>query len=91
MKYFKYNWDESLGGELEHWGKSEWFVELDSESWTTRQIQIFENGKVLMYHEAHKSDEYGMLNDQKTKVNEFTSLGGLEITHDEFEEKWKKN
>ena len=90
MRYFKYHWDESPGGEIDHWGKSDWYMELDNDGWTIRQIQIFDNGPKLKYDLKNKSDEYGMLNDQKTDIKEFVLDGGIEITHDVFENKWSE-
>jgi len=86
MKYFKRNWNETCGDQYDSWGKSVWFFETDNNGEVLRQIEIYDNGKVLKYDNQNIEDEFGMLADQNldlTEFNEFT------IKKEEFENKWK--
>lgn len=86
MKYFKRNWNETRGDQYDSWGKSVWFFETDNNGEVLRQIEVYDNGKVLKYDNQNIEDEFGMLADQNldlTEFNEFT------IEKGEFENKWK--
>ncbi|EAQ50887.1 MULTISPECIES: hypothetical protein [Leeuwenhoekiella] len=86
MKYFKRNWNETRGDQYDSWGKSVWLFETDNNGEVLRQIEIYDNGKVLKYDNQNIEDEFGMLADQNidlTEFNEFT------IKKEEFENKWK--
>ena len=86
MKYFKRNWNETRGDQYDSWGKSVWFFETDNNGEVLRQIEVYDNGKVLKYDNENIEDEFGMLADQNldlTEFNEFT------IEKEEFENNWK--
>lgn len=86
MKYYKWFWDEPLGGEFDAWGTSTYFVEIGEHLYAVRQIEVYENGNVLFYDESHFWDDYGMLCDKpigKDQIEEF------EITKAEFEQVWR--
>ena len=75
MKYFKRNWNETRGDQYDSWGKSVWLFETDNNGEVLRQIEIYDNGKVLKYDNQNIEDEFGMLADQNidlTEFNEFT-------------------
>ncbi len=85
MKYYKWFWDEPLGGEFDTWGTSTYFVEIDDTLHALRQIEVYENGNVLFYDKNHIWDDYGMLSDKrigKEDIEEFA------ITQTEFEQTW---
>ena len=86
MRYFKRNWNETRGDQYDSWGKSVWFFETDDNGEVLRQMEVYDNGKVLKYDNENSEDEFGMLADQNldlTEFNEFT------IEKEEFENNWK--
>jgi hypothetical protein len=80
MRYFKRHWEETLD-EIDEWGTSDWYFELNSEGTPLRQVQKYENGKTLKYDENHIEDEYGGLGDQELDLEEFKEF---EISEDDF-------
>ena len=46
MKYYKYKWNETLGGEIDNWGFSLWYIEIGEDKYYTRQITIFDNVRI---------------------------------------------
>lgn len=86
LKYLKRNWNETRGDKYNHWGKSIWFFEVDNKGQVLRQIEIYENGKVLRYSDRNSEDEFGSLTDQKIDLNEFEQFS---TDKNEFESKWK--
>lgn len=85
-KYYKWSWDVSLGGDYDAWGCSTYFMEIDSNLYACRQIEIYENGNILFYDKSHVYDEYGMLCDKKIddkNIEEFA------ISEAEFEQIWQ--
>ena len=88
MKYFKRNWDETRGDEFDNWGTFIWYFETDNSGLPTKQIEVYQNGKVLKYDQLKLEDEFGRLGDQKLDLNEFSEF---EITKLEFEKIWNEN
>ncbi len=86
MKYFKRNWNETRGDQYDSWGKSVWFFETDINGDVLRQIEAYENGKVLKYDNQNIEDEFGGLADQNLDLIEFEEFS---IEKEEFENKWK--
>jgi hypothetical protein len=85
-KYYKWSWDVSLGGEYDSWGRSTYFMEIDSDLYARRQIEVYENGNVLFYDKSHSLDDYGMLCDQRLDVK---NIEEFEISEAEFEQIWQ--
>ena len=56
MKYFKRNWNETRGDQYDSWGKSVWFFETDNNGEVLRQIEVYDNGKVLKYDNQNIED-----------------------------------
>ena len=72
FRYFKKFWDESTGEELtDSWGNSTYYFETDENLNVVKQIQKFENGKVLRYDEQNIEDDFGGLADQPLENQEF--------------------
>lgn len=88
MKYFKRNWDETRGDEFDNWGTSIWYFETDNSGLPTKQIEVYQNGKVLKYDQLKLEDEFGRLGDQELDLNVFSEF---EITKLEFEKIWNEN
>ena len=59
MKYFKRNWNETRGDQYDSWGKSVWFFETDCNGEVFRQIEVYDNGKILKYDKQNIEDEFG--------------------------------
>jgi hypothetical protein len=85
MKYCKWFWDESLGGEFDAWGTSTYFVEIGEDCYVKRQIEVYENGNVLCYDRSHSWDSYGMLSDKRMDRRDIEEFA---ISKAEFEEVW---
>ncbi|OUL34153.1 hypothetical protein BV372_14445 [Nostoc sp. T09] len=84
-RYCKWFWDESLGGEYEHWGTSTYFMEVGHDLYAVRQIEIYENGNILSYDRSHLTDDYGMLCDKQFNEEDLLEFA---ITKAEFEQIW---
>ncbi|MBK1989114.1 hypothetical protein A0J48_016475 [Sphaerospermopsis aphanizomenoides BCCUSP55] len=84
-KYYKWSWDVSLGGKYDEWGTSTYFMEIDSNLYARRQIEVYENGNVLFYDSSHCADDYGMLCDKKL---DDPNIEEFEISQAEFEQVW---
>lgn len=87
MTYYKYRWDESRGDQFEDWGKSWLLIEVANDNYLNRQIEIYDNGKILKYSREKLTDEFGGLGDQKFNLNEFH---GEECSSLEFESQWNQ-
>lgn len=85
MRYFKRYWDESRGDEHDAWGCAWWYFETDDTGVVVRQIEIYDAGPTLRYHDCRLDDEFGMLSDQPLDFSEFARF---EITQDEFTRVW---
>ncbi len=87
-RYFKYRWEETRGDKFDHWGFSTWYCETNEELYALRQIEVYDNGNVLTYDEQHLDDEFGKLGEKQIEFQELKESNVLEISKDEFEEKW---
>jgi hypothetical protein len=85
-KYCKWDWDVSLGGEFDAWGTSTYFIEVGSDFYPLRQIEVYENGNVLFYDSSHFEDDYGMLCDKKFEEGDIEEF---KISRAEFEQVWQ--
>lgn len=83
--YYKRNWEEERIEDSDNWGESIWYLEVDSEGFPIRQIEKYNNGKILNYSEANMEDEFGGLGDQAIDREEFNSF---KISQQEFEKEW---
>lgn len=83
--YYKRNWEEERIEDSDNWGESIWYLEVDSEGFPIRQIEKYNNGKILNYSEANMEDEFGGLGDQAIDREEFNSF---KISQQEFEKVW---
>lgn len=86
MKYYKKKWDETRGDEYDNWGTSIWYFEIDEKGYPNKQIEEYENGKILKYNSDNLEDEYGGLGGQAIDLEEFAEF---EITKEEFYKVWK--
>jgi hypothetical protein len=86
-RYFSRRWGESRGDEVDGWGHSVWYFEVDDDGCPVRQVEVYDAGPVLRYGPGHEEDQYGRLG--------YGSLGDSEedwtpyaITRDVFERVW---
>ncbi len=86
MRYFKRKWDETRGDQFDDWGTSMYFLETDDSGLTSRQIEKYDNGIVLIYDSNHLEDAYGGLGDQELDLAEFSEF---EIPKTDFEKEWE--
>lgn len=84
--YFKRYFDESRIEKSENWGTCIYYFEANFNGEILRQIEIYENGKVLKYSHEFIEDEYGFLADQEIDLLEFKEFS---ISKSEFEDQWK--
>ncbi|MBP1167235.1 hypothetical protein JOE44_004119 [Chryseobacterium sp. PvR013] len=86
-RYFKKFWNETTGEEVtDSWGNSTYYFETDENLNVNKQIQIFENEKILKYDEQNFEDQYGFLIDQPLEIEDFDNC---EISEIDFYEIWK--
>jgi len=87
-RYFKKIWNETTGDDVtDSWGNSIFYFETDDNLDVVKQIQVFENGKILKYDEQNYEDEYGFLADQPLEIEDFEEE---EISKINFYEIWDK-
>jgi hypothetical protein len=85
-KYYKWFWDESFEGDYDQWGTSTYFMEVGTDLYAARQLEVYENGNVLSYDGSHNVDDFGMLCDQRISDS---NIQEFEISQGEFEEVWQ--
>ncbi|MEA5617557.1 hypothetical protein VB711_06850 [Cronbergia sp. UHCC 0137] len=85
-KYYKWNWDVSLGGDYDEWGTSTYFMELGYDLYAVRQVEVYQNGNVLFYDSNHVSDNHGMLCDKRIDAGDIKEF---EISKAEFDQVWQ--
>lgn len=89
-KYYKIFWDESRGDEYNDWGTSWWYFEVDSDSQIIRQLELYNNGNLLVYGQDHLEDEYGGL--AESRFDEFDEgIDIVEIQLTDFEQVIKES
>lgn len=91
FRYFKRRWDELRGDDYDNWGTSMWYFEMDADNYVTRQIEVYDNGKILKYDELHVEDEYGGLAEKAFDKEELVDFEPCLISRDEFEVAWAKS
>ena len=85
--YFKRPWDENSGeGLTGNWGHSTYYFETDKDFYVSRQMQIFQNGKVLKYDTSYVNDKFGGLSETQLDIEEFSEI---KIDKTEFEQVWQ--
>jgi uncharacterized protein (DUF433 family) len=86
VKYFKREWNGTTGGELtDSWGTSTYYFETDDEGNVNRQLEIFQNGKVLKYDTEYIEDKFGGLSQVPLDFEDFDQY---RIHAGEFDRLW---
>lgn len=84
--YYKQFWNETREDEFNSWGSSIWFFEVGADNFPIRQLELYENGNRLKYHDSKPFDDFGGLGDQALET---TNL--ITINKNEFEIEWLKS
>lgn len=82
-KFYKFRWEETKLGTCSEWGNSTYYIAANPKGEIEKQIEIFDNGRALLYTLNHLDDEYGGLADQPITNEEAAQL--TEITEEEFQ------
>ena len=85
MRYYLRPWDEDRGDKFAGWGVSLWYFETDDSGRVVRQVEAYENGKVLRYDEDNLNDEFGGLAEHPIDLSEFEQFA---ISKEEFDDRW---
>lgn len=80
-RYFKRHWPDNRDDEYADWGGAIYYFACHSNGNPEQQIEVYDNGLVLIYDEVYSHDQYGMLSNQPLDPQEFASD---EISSDEF-------
>jgi len=83
--YYKRHFDEIRAEKSETWGACIYYFESNQKGEILRQIEIYENGKILKYSEEFIEDEFGFLADQTIDLLEFEEYA---INKNDFEYQW---
>jgi len=69
------------------WGECTFFFEFADDGQPLRQLEMYENGTILAYTDAHRQDEYGALADSSIHIL-LGQANVVPMTVSEFEEMW---
>ena len=83
LRYFK-RVDEA---NHEFGGEATYFLEVDEDGDAVRQVELYPNGKVLRYSEAHPQDEWGALS--VMVLDTADDWAEYVISREEFERVWQ--
>lgn len=83
--YVKRYWTEPRGDEHDAWGTLWWFFEIDHRGNVARQMEHYQNGRVLKYDQTNSDDEFGGLSTEPLDVNDSSFIP---ISGREFERLW---
>jgi hypothetical protein len=73
MPWFRRRWDESRGDALDAWGAADHYFRTDAGGVVLEQIEIYDDGHVLVYDAGHRQDAFGALADEPLDLGEFAS------------------
>ncbi len=85
-RYFKRYWDENPGGICDGWGGSTYLFEVHPDGYVARQIEMFDNGTLLLYDETIDEDHYG---GRSIVTLDFDEYDEFSIDRKEFIANWK--
>ncbi len=86
-QYYKRYFDEIRTEKSELWGTCDYYFETTQDGEVLRQIEVYENGKILKYSEQIIEDEFGFLADQPIDILDFEKFA---ITKNDFDYQWQK-
>jgi len=97
LYYFKVHGSSERDDLVGEWGDCTWFEEVDDRLQTRRQLEVYENGNVLMYDEEHFKDQYGcLMYERQTWLVDPGFIGNENYTYqpltgEEFEREWSSH
>jgi hypothetical protein len=71
---FRRHRHEDRGDGYASWGGATYLFETDAFGVVARQVEVYDDGHVLVYDEAHPADEYGALADQPLELADFAAF-----------------
>jgi hypothetical protein len=83
MRYFRYRWNKTPGGDKSHWGCSTWYFAVEGDT-VVKQWEVYDGGVVLIYDVQRVEDEHGGLSDQPSDPAEALAEGVEEIDQATF-------
>jgi hypothetical protein len=83
--YYRRYWAEDSGGLCAGWGGSTFLFEVHADGWVSRQIQVFDDGRFILYDEIVDQDAYGGRSTERLDGREYESF---RITKAEFFQYW---
>ncbi len=83
--YFRRYWSEDSGGPCAGWGGSNFLFEVHEDGYVSRQIQLFDNGKYIVYDEICDEDKYGA---RSTVALDLVEYVPFSIAKSEFFDHW---
>lgn len=84
--YFKRHFNESRTETNENWGTCIFYFETNESGEVKRQIEVYENGKILQYSNEFIEDKFGGLADQSIDLVDFEEFI---ISKEDFEYQWE--
>ncbi len=85
MRFFKRTFNETRGGQFDHWGTSIFYLDIDKDGFPSRQIEKYQSGDTLKYDIYNTDNQYGGLGGQALDFDEFKDF---EISEEEFNKEW---
>ena len=85
LTHYRRRRNEPRGDEYDAWGGSDWYFEIDEDSYAVRQIEVYDAGRTLRYGLAHDEDEYGSLTFSPFEADEWEPFL---ISAKDFEQAW---
>ena len=79
---FRHRWDEDRGDRYASWGGATYLFQTDASGVVSRQVEVYDDGHVLVYDAEHLADAYGTLTDQPLELADFAPF---EISPDVFD------
>ena len=83
--YYRRYWEEDSGDLCSGWGGSHFLFEVHTDGCVSRQIQLFDNGKFLVYDEICEEDEFG---GRSTVPLDLAEYEAFTISKGEFFDHW---
>jgi hypothetical protein len=83
--YYRRYWSGDSGGLCKGWGGSTFLFEVHNDGCVSRQIQLFDDGRFILYDEICDEDAYGARSTVRLDGIEYDSF---RISQEEFFQHW---
>jgi hypothetical protein len=88
LLFFSRHWNESTGNpKTNHWGLAFYYFETNKQGAVLKQIEVYENQRVLKYSALHEEDDFGGLSEQNLDL---TDEAYAPISKNDFYALWNK-